>query len=206
MNVPLLITLYAGFTHAFETDHLLAVGNMVTQRSSIKLSLKDGMYWGLGHTTTILVIGLLALVFRVNLPEDYFRYFEATVGLMLIVLGIYRLWLYFKSKKARIHDHLHPHSHPHKLAYGVGLVHGLAGSGALVLLVMAQIKEPLGGMLYLMLFGMGSVLGMLLAAGLLSFPFGKKLMALKLLQIILSLASGLLCIAYGAWVMGKNLG
>lgn len=205
MTFPLLITLYAGFTHAFETDHLLAVGNMVTQRNSIKLSLKDGMYWGLGHTTTILLTGLLALVFRVNLSEAYFRYFEAAVGLMLVALGIYRLWLYFSNKQVRIHHHLHPHSHPHKLAYGVGLVHGLAGSGALVLLVMAQVREPLGGMLYLLLFGVGSVVGMLLAAGVLSFPFGKKLMALKTLQLLLALVSGLLCILYGAWVMGKNL-
>jgi cytochrome c biogenesis protein CcdA len=205
MTLPLLITLYVGFTHAFETDHLLAVGNMVTQRNSIKLSLKDGMYWGLGHTTTILLIGLLALIFRVNLPETYFKYFEATVGLMLVALGIYRLWLFFKNKKARIHNHLHPHSHPHKLAYGVGLVHGLAGSGALVLLVMAQIKEPLSGMLYLLLFGLGSIVGMLLAAGLFSFPFSKKIMDLRILQIILALASGMLCILYGAWVMGKNL-
>jgi cytochrome c biogenesis protein CcdA len=205
MTLPLLITLYAGFTHAFETDHLLAVGNMVTRRNSIKLSLKDGMYWGLGHTTTILLTGLLVIVFRVNLPETYFRYFEATVGLMLVALGIYRLWLYFRNRKARIHAHFHPNGHPHKLAYGVGLVHGLAGSGALVLLVMAQIKEPLGGMIYLLLFGLGSVAGMLLAAGLLSFPFSKKLMELKILQIILVLASGLLCILYGAWVMGKNL-
>lgn len=205
MTLPLLITLYAGFTHAFETDHLLAVGNMVTRRNSIKLSLKDGMYWGLGHTTTILLIGLLALIFRVNLPETYFRYFEATVGLMLVALGIYRLWLFFKNKKGRIHDHLHPHSHPHKLAYGVGLVHGLAGSGALVLLVMAQINEPFGGMLYLLLFGLGSVVGMLLAAGLFSFPFSKKIIGLRVLQIILAVASGLLCILYGAWVMGKNL-
>jgi cytochrome c biogenesis protein CcdA len=203
MTIPLFITLYAGFTHAFETDHLLAVGNMVTRRNSMRLSLKDGIYWGLGHTTTILLVGLLALVFRIGLQETYFRYFEATVGLMLVILGIYRLWLYFINKP--IHAHTHPHIHPHKLAYGVGLIHGLAGSGALVLLVMAQVKEPLGGMLYLLLFGLGSVAGMLLAAGLFSFPFSKKIMELKVLQIILAIASGLLCILYGAWVMGKNL-
>ena len=56
MSFPLIITLYAGFTHAFETDHLLAVSNIVTRRTSIKMSLKDGIAWGLGHTTTILIV------------------------------------------------------------------------------------------------------------------------------------------------------
>jgi cytochrome c biogenesis protein CcdA len=203
MTVPLLITLYTGFTHAFETDHLLAVGNMVTRRDSLRLSLKDGFYWGLGHTTTILLIGMLALVFKINLPEDYFRYFEAAVGLVLLLLGLHRLRLYVVSKQAVVHNH--PHGPAHRMAYGVGLVHGLAGSGALVLLVMADAKDPASGMWYLLLFGMGSVLGMLLAAGLLSFPFSKKIMQSKYLQIALVLASGLLCIVYGAWVMGKNL-
>jgi cytochrome c biogenesis protein CcdA len=203
MTAPLLITLYTGFTHAFETDHLLAVGNMVTRRDNLKLSLKDGLYWGLGHTTTILLVGMLALVFKVSLPENYFRYFEAAVGLMLMILGVYRLWLYAKTKQAVVHGH--SHGAAHRMAYGVGLVHGLAGSGALVLLVMAEVKSPGNGMWYLLLFGIGSVMGMLLAAGLFSFPFSKKIMQSKYLQIALVLASGLLCIGYGAWVMGKNL-
>jgi cytochrome c biogenesis protein CcdA len=203
ISFPFFITLYAGFTHAFETDHLLAVSNMVTRRNSIRLSLKDGIYWGLGHTTTILLVGLLALVFRMGLQENYFRYFEAVVGLMLVTLGLYRLYLYMANKKNEVHAH--PHHHPHKLAYSVGLVHGLAGSGALVLMVMAQVKEPASGMLYLLLFGAGSVAGMLLAASLFSFPFSKKIMQLKILQATLVLLSALLCIGYGSWVIWKNL-
>ena len=100
---------------------------------------------------------------------------------MLVSLGISRLLKLAREKKEKEHTHEpaasiegaaayhysgqgHRHYHAHKLAYGVGLVHGLAGSGALVLLVMAQIKEPVNGLFYLLVFGMGSVAGMLVAA------------------------------------------
>ncbi len=111
---------------------------------------------------------------------------------MLIILGAYRLKQLFPLKKIVIHAHPHEHgekhhehlhvhvgniakhSHPHSLAYGVGLIHGLAGSGALIIMVMVQIKEPLNGLFYLVIFGLGSIGGMLTAAGLFSIPFSKK--------------------------------
>lgn len=81
---PLLLTIYAGFAHAFEADHLLAVSNIISRRNSIRLSLKDGIYWGLGHTSTILIIGIWVLLFRVKMSEQYFHYLEGVVGIMLI--------------------------------------------------------------------------------------------------------------------------
>lgn len=224
MSFPLILTLYVGFTHAFETDHLLAVGNIVLGRSNIKMSLKDGVAWGLGHTTTILLVGMLLLLFRINIAEHYFRYLEASVGLMLVLLGFYRLSKLLKENKIVLHSHTHQHSirdahkhlhihvgelekhrHPHKLAYGVGLVHGLAGSGALILMVMAQINEPVMGLMYLFIFGMGSVGGMLLAAGLFNLPFSKKLLHSEIVQVILITVSGMLCVGYGTWVVYQNL-
>lgn len=219
----LLLTIYAGFAHAFEADHLLAVSNIVSRRDNIRLSLKDGIFWGLGHTSTILLIGILVLLFRINISMQYFRYLEAVVGLMLVILGIYRLKKLFPLKKIVIHTHPHEHgdsrhqhlhvhignvskhSHPHSLAYGVGLVHGLAGSGALILMVMIQIKEPLNGLFYLLIFGFGSVAGMLAAAGLFSIPFSKKIMKAQNLQATLIIISALLCIGYGGLVIYKNL-
>ncbi len=88
---PLLLTIYAGFTHAFETDHLLAVSNIVSQRNNMRSSMKDGVFWGLGHASTIFFIGVLMIVFKAGISDQYFRYFEALVGVMLIVLAVYRL-------------------------------------------------------------------------------------------------------------------
>ncbi|ASU33135.1 HoxN/HupN/NixA family nickel/cobalt transporter [Mucilaginibacter xinganensis] len=236
---PLLLTIYAGFTHAFEADHLLAVTNIVSRRDHIWLSVKDGIFWGLGHSSTILLIGVLMILFKVGISEHSFHYFEAGVGLMLIALAVYRLQKFFRCKKLVIHTHGHTHSHPHrtadeghkhlhvhfapkqnfnhtqlqvhthdhshKLAFGVGLVHGLAGSGALVVLVMAQIKNPFDGLSYLLIFSAGCIGGMLVAAGLFSVPFSKKLIQAPVLQTLLIIATSVLCIIYGGKVMYDNL-
>lgn len=216
-SFPLLLTIYAGFSHAFETDHLLAVSNIVSQRNSILKSLKDGIFWGLGHTSTILLLGIIMLVLKVQVNPTYFHYLEAGVGIMLVMLGIYRL---VKLKAALVAGTFSQHSHPHVteeiltssgnkklhlVSYSIGLVHGLAGSGELVLLVMLQIASPQSGLLYLLIFGVGSVLGMLVAAAMFSLPFSKKILQATLMQIVLILLSSVLCIAFGSTVMYRSL-
>lgn len=207
---PLLLTIYAGFAHAFEADHLLAVSNIVSQRNSIKLSLKDGVFWGLGHASTIFFIGILMMLFKAAISEQYFQYFEAAVGMMLIALSIYRLIKFFNTKKIIVHAHehteeQHKHHHKHTLAYGVGLIHGLAGSGALIVIVMSQMNGPLDGLTYLVIFGIGCIAGMMLASGLFSIPFSKKIMQAQNFQIFLILVSSLLCLLYGGKVIYENL-
>ena len=222
---PLLLTIYAGFTHAFEADHLLAVSNIVSQRNRMKLAVKDGLYWGLGHTSTIFFIGILMILFKAGISKRSFHYFEAAVGLMLIVLAACRFIKFFRSKKIVVHahgqqhentegehKHLHvhvgekqKHQHTHSLAYGVGLVHGLAGSGALIVIVMSQIKSSADGLIYLLIFGGGCIAGMVLAAGFFSIPFSKKLMQAKALQRFLIITSSLLCLLYGGKVIYENL-
>jgi len=216
----LLLTIYAGFAHAFETDHLLAVSNIVSQRNSTFKSVKDGIFWGLGHTSTILLTGVTMLLLKVQLNPAYFHYLEAGVGLMLVLLGLYRL---FKLKgflsAATVETHAHPHTAAaqmvavtntglkklHLVSYGVGMVHGLAGSGELVLLVMLQMASPQIGMLYLLIFGIGSIFGMLVAAAMFSMPFSKKILQAKRLQVTLILLSSLLCIGFGISIIFKNL-
>jgi len=217
LSFPLLLTIYAGFSHAFETDHLLAVSNIVSQRNSVLKALKDGVFWGLGHTSTILVVGVVMLLLRVQVNPVYFHYMEAGVGIMLIVLGVYRL---VKLKAALADGTFSQHSHPHGkkvtvtcagvkklhfVSYSIGLVHGLAGSGELVLLVMLQIASPQSGLLYLLIFGIGSIFGMLVAAAMFSLPFSKKILQARVLQIILILLSSVLSIAFGSTVMYKSL-
>jgi cytochrome c biogenesis protein CcdA len=220
---PLLLTIYAGFTHAFEADHLLAVSNIVSQRNNTRLSMKDGIFWGLGHASTIFFIGVLMIVFKAGISDQYFHYFEAAVGIMLIALAVYRLVEYFRDKKIVIHAHPHSHEghqhshlhvhvgnktghrHKHTLAYGVGLVHGFAGSGALIIIAMSQMKSPVQGLIYLIIFGMGCVVGMLVAAGLFSIPFSKKIIQAQSLQSVLIILTALLCLLYGGKVFYENL-
>ncbi|MFM8362041.1 MAG: urease accessory protein, partial [Haliscomenobacter sp.] len=121
--LPILFAAVVGFGHAFELDHLLAVGNMVTRRKTIREAIRDGVYWGLGHTSTILIIGAIILLARVGIAERTFQYFEAGVGAMLVALGLHRIWKRKSAQQSDLHDHPHPHADRH-LAYGVGLTHG----------------------------------------------------------------------------------
>lgn len=203
MMFSLLFALVTGFSHAFEADHLLAVSSIVTRRSSLAMAVKDGIAWGLGHTSTIFAIGLLIIVARVAVPESTFHYFEGAVGLMLIGLGTYRLLRVLRQREAEAHPHPHPQGHG--LAYGVGLVHGLAGSGSLVLLVMSQISVQWAALGYLVLFGIGSVVGMLLASGVFSLPLSQTVASRYSLRLLLTLLSSVLCIGFGGQVVYENL-
>ncbi|MDR1676149.1 MAG: hypothetical protein LBR86_06760, partial [Tannerella sp.] len=97
--VLLLYALYEGLLHAFEADHILAVTNIVSQRSRIFPALKDGIFWGLGHTSTIFLIGILMILFKVNIPEHSFSYFEAAVGGMLILVASYRFYIFVRDEQ-----------------------------------------------------------------------------------------------------------
>lgn len=236
--IGLLITIYAGLEHAFEADHLLAVNNLVTNRSKIKDALKDGMFWGIGHTATIFIVGVIMIGFKISINENVFSYLEAVVGLMLIILGVIRLFkLLYKKRHSHtyyhshehthrngvththMHAHTYYHSHPiasfkhahfdgstnYKTAFGVGLIHGLAGSGSLVILVISQMKTPLEGLMYILIFGVGSILGMFIASGLFSIPFTKSILKSQKLQYSLIIISSAICIVFGFKIIFTNL-
>jgi cytochrome c biogenesis protein CcdA len=203
---PLLAASTIGFSHAFEADHLVAVSNIVTRRNNVLMALKDGIFWGLGHTSTILLVGSIFILGKFAFNENSFRYFEAFVGFMLIVLGLFRLLKIAQNPQSLIpHHHHSSQTYDHKLAYGVGLIHGLAGSGALILTILTTIKGSLNGILYLIIFGLGSVAGMMLAAGFFSVPFSQKLMNNSTIRLILTIFSSVLCVGLGCFVIYKNL-
>jgi cytochrome c biogenesis protein CcdA len=220
--IILLYAVYEGFIHAFEPDHVLAVSNIVSQRDRIILAVKDGLFWGLGHTSTIFLIGIIMILFRVQVSNISFSYFEAVVGLMLIVVAVLRFYIFWRSELPAVYVHrhevehngtneqLHTHfhlknNHLHKTSYGIGIVHGLAGSGPLVLLIMTQIESTINSLLYLVVFGAGSMLGMALVAGLFTVPFSRKLVFSNRIRMILVLLSSGLCLGYGCYVMYQNL-
>ncbi|ADB39865.1 urease accessory protein [Spirosoma linguale] len=201
---PLFLALSVGFAHAFEADHLVAVSTIVTRRNNIWLALKDGVFWGLGHTSTILLIGSIFMLGKFALRAGDFRYLEAGVGVMLVTLGGLRLYkLTVFREVADAHSRVHE-GHAHRLAYGVGLIHGLAGSGALILSVLTQIKSTGAGMIYLGLFGIGSIAGMMVAASAFSVPFSVRMATNPLVRTTLVVVSSVICIGLGATVIYEN--
>jgi cytochrome c biogenesis protein CcdA len=153
--------------------------------------LTNGFIWRLGHTSTIFLIGLLLIVFQVNSLKAYLDYFEIFVGVMLIALGAFRLWRSYRKT-----EEMSTHRRDGE-AYGIGLIHGQAGSGGLVLASLEITGEALG---YLALFGVGSALGMSVAASILRLPLlnGKGIDLRK--KVFSWLASGL-CVAYGLYIL-----
>ena len=221
----MISALLYGTMHAFETDHVLAMSSIVTQKSKWKHAVRAGAFWGMGHTSTIVIVGVLMILLKVIIPMHYFHYFEALVGVMLILLGAYSIFRFFKNNKVVVHKHPHDHhdaahhvhSHVHMhlnnterhdhvhFSYGVGLVHGLAGSGELVVAAAITYVNPWLGVLYLLLFGVGTVFGMAIATGLLYIPFTRNAVISPKLTIALTWLSAVLCIGYGAIVIFHNL-
>lgn len=183
-----------GLRHALDPDHLIAVSVMVAEVGSFRPATKVGALWGLGHTLTLLVFGTPLLLLKLRLPERVQAGFEGLVGLMLIFLGGATLWRLFRRRlhlhwhDHRGHRHLHFHDHPEKSRpfshhdhdhltfsmgwrpFFVGMVHGLAGSGAAALMVMVSAPSFLVGIGYLFLFGIGSIAGMMVTAIFLCLP------------------------------------
>ncbi|WP_190927702.1 urease accessory protein [Hymenobacter armeniacus] len=174
------------------------MGNLISRRDTLTEALRDGIYWGLGHTTTLVVAGAIILLGRVTFLTS--GYFEAAVGLMLIVMGISRL-LDQSKPPAKVR----PGVAPSRAAYAVGLLHGLAGSGALVLLVMSEIRDPWLSVGYFAVFGTGSILGMFIVAGLCSVPFTKRMKISRTLKTATVTLSSLVCILYGGWMIYGNV-
>lgn len=149
---------------------------------------------------------------------------RTAVGAMIIALGLFRLWQLFRQttryihthehlhdgqRHKRVHDdqenkHLHPHLH--KVSFGVGIIHGLAGSGVLIAAAMAAMKTVGSSLLFLILFSIGCIAGMMLAAAVLGMPFSKKLQSLAKVQHVLVVVSCVICIILGTRIMMENWG
>jgi hypothetical protein len=195
--LPLVFACLMGMGHAFEPDHLIAVSQLVARRDSTLLAVKDGLYWGLGHTTMLVVFGSVLMFGKLTLLTG--GYFEALVGLVLISLGIGRLTNRANFVPTR------PVRNPHAWAYAIGLLHGLAGSGVLVLAVLGELRDPRLALTYILLFGLGSVVGMFGAAGLMHIPFTPRMRLSRALTGSVVALSSLLSIGYGGWMVYQHL-
>jgi hypothetical protein len=249
-----------GMRHATDADHVVAVATIVSRQRSFGGSALIGAAWGIGHSITIMIVGVAIIAFGVVIPPRLGLSMEFAVGLMLVILGILTLTGMGQVIGAAVglhhdhqtppaghageapglarHDHVHAHGdyvhrHPHGHAEGahghaeqatplgrldrsrlarlalyqwlrpfvVGLVHGLAGSAAVALMVLAVIRDPLPAIGYLLLFGLGTVGGMMLTTMMLAAPFALTAVRLPQFNFQLRVASGLISFGFGLFLI-----
>ena len=194
----LLAGFLLGLRHALDADHLAALASLVTRSRSTDETIRTGLAWGIGHTVTLFVVCGIILSFGVIVPDRIAGVLEFVVGMMLVCLGGDVLRRLIKERmhvhghkhaqeKFHIHFHSHEagthhieaaHDHDHRSvlprrALAIGLMHGLAGSAALLLIAVADQGSTLTALLYVALFGIGSMIGM----GLLSFVIALPMMS-----------------------------
>jgi high-affinity nickel-transport protein len=182
----LLIGFVLGMRHATVADHVVAVTTIVSDQPSLWRASVIGALWGVGHSITILLVGGAIVAFRIVIPPRLGLAMEFAVALMLIVLGALNL---SGRQVASAHSSARP--------LAVGFVHGLAGSAFVALLVIAAVPGVLQGLLYLGLFGLGTVAGMGLITLAIAMPSALTARRFVSMQRYLRLASGVASVAFG---------
>jgi sulfite exporter TauE/SafE len=226
MEVSLLSILALGFVlgikHAIEPDHVIAVSTLASQTKKLWRSSLAGVFWGIGHTATLFIIGIILLAMKGEIPEKWAMSLEFLVGIMLVYLGITTI-LSFKNIHLHEHEHdgdLHKHVHSHdngdhhhkhqhkNVSYlksmFIGLIHGLAGSGAMVLLTMSTVNTAWEGAVYILIFGAGTIVGMLFFTTIIGIPFVFSAKKLNLNKKLTQL-TGVISTVFGIYYM-YNLG
>jgi ABC-type nickel/cobalt efflux system permease component RcnA len=213
--------------HALDADHLAAVATLATRSRSVGQTMLQGVVWGTGHTLTLMLFGGAVLVLGLVVPERAAQALELAVGVMLVALGadvLYRLWrerVHFHANRHAegvVHFHAHSHQgetaphdparHEHRHLRGfpgrallVGMVHGMAGSAALVLLSLEALRSPAWGFAYIAIFGLGSILGMAALSAAIAVPL--RLTSRHLMRVYdgLSTAVGLATLVLGCYIV-----
>lgn len=211
-----------GMQHALEADHVAAVSSIAARRTDVGDIVKHGLTWGLGHTLTLFVVAGVALGLGRAIPEHLVRPIETAVGIMLVGLGAHVLWRLWRDRvhfhrhghpdgTVHIHAHSHagetmaharaPHAHGHSFRWRtllVGLMHGMAGSAALLVLAVSQASSVGVGLGYVALFGIGSMLGMGALSTVIAVPLALSARWLTWANGGLQGAVGAITIAIGA--------
>lgn len=180
----LLLGFFLGMKHATDADHVVAVTNIVSQQRSIRSAAWTGVFWGIGHTLTLLVVGGAIIGFGVVVSDRLGLGLEFSVAIMLIVLGLINLnaafqWFGDPAEEERRHAEENARLERWLGSFTVGralrpvligVVHGLAGSAAVALLVLPIIHNTVGAIAYLLVFGVGTIAGMMLITGAIAVP------------------------------------
>ena len=182
-ELSILLGLILGIQHALDADHLAALSAIAGRAGTLTHASLAGAWWGIGHASTLLLAGALVLGFRLALPPALALMAEAAVGAMLIALGISVIRA-ARRRKLHMHTHVHgsirhTHFHMHALTarhqhvhrpFFIGLLHGIAGSGAIALLAGIGMPSAMEGIAFLAVFGLGAMLGMMAMSAVVSVP------------------------------------
>ena len=218
-----------GMQHALEADHIAAVSSIAARHASVGEIVRRGLAWGLGHTITLFLFAGAALLLDRAIPEHLADLLQTAVGIMLVALGsnvLWRVWhdrAHFHQHRhvdGTVHLHLHSHagegssrardlhSHEHGFrwqALFVGLMHGMAGSAALLVLVVSQAGNPRLGLIYVFVFGLGSMIGMGALSAAIAYPLVMSARYLVWANRGLQLLVGIITIAIGAMTIHETL-
>lgn len=225
--------LLLGMQHALEADHVAAVSSVVSRRKGLRSISWHGAVWGIGHTITLLVVAGGCILLKTRLDDRIAERLEFGVGVMLVGLGAHVLWRLWKErvhfgthKHADGTKHLHAHSHQHDAHVHhrqsthdhdhpetipwrtllVGTMHGMAGSAALVVLAASSIEDPMSGIGYVLLFGLGSVVGMAALSAVIAVPLTWTANSLTIANRVLQGSIGTLTVVIGARVIWETYG
>jgi ABC-type nickel/cobalt efflux system permease component RcnA len=214
-----------GLQHAMEVDHLAAVASLVTRGRSLADTAMHGAVWGLGHTLTLLLFGGAVLLAGRMVPDTLAQALEMGVGVMLVLLGAdvlrrvlrdrVHFHLHEHGRKSHFHAHSHrdggehaadPHRHEHPVGFPlrslfVGMMHGMAGSAALIVLALGAVESVSQGFFYIALFGIGSVVGMALLGAIVSIPLRYSASGLTWAHNGLKTLIGLFTVSLGAYIV-----
>ena len=215
-----------GLQHATEADHLAAISTIVSERKNPLSASIIGGFWGIGHTISLFIVGALVIFLKLQISESLEAGLEAIVGVMLVLLGLNVLRrIFFGNDKIHIHKHshgdiTHTHLHQHKdekreeshhfmrfspRSVLIGMIHGLAGSAALMLLIVPTIESPTLALAYILIFGIGSIGGMMAMSFLIGLPFHFSEKKLVGLNKIIRFAAGIFSFGLGLFIIYEKL-
>ena len=218
----LVIGFVLGLQHATEADHLAAVSTIVSEKKNLFTASIVGGLWGVGHTISLFAVGLLVILLKFQISGSLEAKLEACVGAMLVLLGLNALRKLFQASKVHVHSHEHDgHKHVHIHTHGqaaeeshhrlsprsvvIGMVHGLAGSAALMLLVVPTIHSPAIALLYIVIFGIGSIGGMMAMSFLIGLPFHFTAGRFDVLNRGIRLVAGVFSLGLGFSIIYEKL-
>ncbi|WP_226659953.1 sulfite exporter TauE/SafE family protein [Guptibacillus hwajinpoensis] len=187
----LVIGFLLGIKHAIEPDHVIAVSTIASKTRSLWKSSLAGVYWGIGHTTTLFLIGMLLFLFHTTITDTWAMSLEMLVGFMLVFLGVKTFLTKTANKELK-------GNRTYLQSGMIGFVHGLAGSAAMVLLTMGTVETLWQGAIYILVFGVGTCVGMLGFTTILGIPFVVTRKQMKLNHRLTQL-TGVLSVGFGCY-------
>lgn len=209
MILSFLSILFLGFIlgikHSIEPDHVIAVATIASKSKKLWRSTLAGVFWGIGHTLTLFIVGMILILMKDEISEKWTMSLEFLVGIMLVYLGISSMFVYKKYSNLQEQvEHDWEKASFLKSTF-IGAIHGIAGSAAMVLLTMSTVSTVLEGAIYILIFGVGTIVGMLCFTTIIGIPFVISTKKSIGLNRVLTKTAGTVSCVFGIYYM-YNLG